>query len=339
MSPDDFSIVVQGPIHSSPDAAGSRDLTAACLASIRRFLPGAEIVLSTWKNERIEGLDYDRLIVSDDPGAVRHSETVRSFNNVNRQIVSTQAGLAAATRPFAVKFRGDLTFSSGHLLQLEEPLTRPSGGKFFRSSILLSPYHTRNPRRYPLLFHYGDIVQAGRIEDMRKLWDVPLAPEPELTRWREGRPYRFFAPAHSTHYLRVWPEQYLALSFLEKQGLAIFLDHPWKISARTLLLSEQILVENFCVIDLADFGVYLAPRLIPPWPAHHFIHARDWNRLAEAYASPGRRVVSRAALLARGYLGFLEFCCRQWMASPPVQRSKLYRRLRIAYRRWRSARH
>src|SRR5258708_318244 len=121
----DFSIVVQGPIHSSPGCKGERDITIRCLTSIRTFLPGAEIVLSTWQGENTEGLDYDVLVKSEDPGAVAFTKAQPpiGFNNINRQIVSTQAGLAAATCTFALKFRGDLFLESNGILHHGDILT------------------------------------------------------------------------------------------------------------------------------------------------------------------------------------------------------------------------
>ena len=50
----DISIIVQGAIDIAE--------TPKCLASIRKHLPEAEIILSTWNNEPVEGLDYDVLV-------------------------------------------------------------------------------------------------------------------------------------------------------------------------------------------------------------------------------------------------------------------------------------
>lgn len=55
----DISVVVQGAVGG---------YTPVCLASVRKHLPESEIVLSTWKGSNVEGLDYDVLVLSDDPG-------------------------------------------------------------------------------------------------------------------------------------------------------------------------------------------------------------------------------------------------------------------------------
>ncbi|MFN9708181.1 MAG: WavE lipopolysaccharide synthesis family protein, partial [Burkholderiales bacterium] len=97
---DQISIVVQGDIRAN---------THQSVAALRRQLPRAEIVLSTFKNQmahlETSGLSLlvDKLCVSDDPGAM--PPTVNSPtappNNINRMLVSTQAGLKQATRPYA----------------------------------------------------------------------------------------------------------------------------------------------------------------------------------------------------------------------------------------------
>ena len=51
----DISVVVQGAV--------SKEYTTKCLKSIRRNLPGSQIVLSTWEDSDTSGLDYDKLIV------------------------------------------------------------------------------------------------------------------------------------------------------------------------------------------------------------------------------------------------------------------------------------
>jgi hypothetical protein len=110
----DLSVVVQGPV-----VAGQ---TAQCLRSLRRFLPGCEIILSTWEGTRIEAelsdCPPDEVIYNADPGntnweSLRASggaiaECMRLDSNFNRQLVSTASGLKVASRPWALKFRSDM---------------------------------------------------------------------------------------------------------------------------------------------------------------------------------------------------------------------------------------
>ena len=76
----DIAVVVQGAI--------DKENTPKCLMSIRKFLPDAEIILSTWEDSDVAGLDYDNLLLNKDPGGYRHDFAVynssRSMNNFNR---------------------------------------------------------------------------------------------------------------------------------------------------------------------------------------------------------------------------------------------------------------
>ena len=95
----DISVVVQGVIDPI--------FTPICLNSIRKHLPEAEIILSTWKGETIKNLDYDILILNDDPGAFIYTST-NKVQNQNRQIVSTRNGILNASRKYVLKIRTDM---------------------------------------------------------------------------------------------------------------------------------------------------------------------------------------------------------------------------------------
>ena len=106
----DISVVVQGPIRT--------DITSKCIKSIRQFLPDSEIILSTWKNEDISQLDYDKLVLCDDPGAtllcVKHKKQI--YNNMNRQLVTVKEGLKLANRKYVLKLRTDLILTNANFL-------------------------------------------------------------------------------------------------------------------------------------------------------------------------------------------------------------------------------
>ena len=55
-----ISVVIQGPIRPS---------TSTLIAKLRVLLPCAEIILSTWDGEKLDGIDYDYLVLSDQPGS------------------------------------------------------------------------------------------------------------------------------------------------------------------------------------------------------------------------------------------------------------------------------
>ena len=57
----EVSVIVQGAI--------SREYAPRCLASIRLSMPKAEIILSVAENAAYHSLDYDQLVLTEDPGA------------------------------------------------------------------------------------------------------------------------------------------------------------------------------------------------------------------------------------------------------------------------------
>src|SRR4051812_21161444 len=113
------SVIVQGPVVTKR-TDGGLPWTVRCLASIRRHLPKAEVVLSTWKGEPVDGLDCDQLVLNDDPGSI--ADAVRQDcpwpdwrvkpNNVPRQIVSTREGLRVCRGEYALKLRTDFVVTA-----------------------------------------------------------------------------------------------------------------------------------------------------------------------------------------------------------------------------------
>jgi hypothetical protein len=335
----DFSVVVQGPIHSSPGRLGERDVTIHCLASIRTFLPGAEVILSTWKNAPSDGLDCDRLVLSDDPGAEIYSGALLPplFNNINRQIISTRAGLAIARRPYAIKFRGDLALESAALLDHGEYLRQSLSGTLFRHRVLITPYQTRDPRHTPILFNFSDIVQIGLREDLQKIWSVPLAPEPQTSRWLAGRRSTLFAPVPPFVKMRVSPEQYLTLELLKLSGNNIVFDHPLDISISKALLSEKTLLENYRIFEPEQLGIRFSKRLLGAAPRAELYSARQWERLSTAYEKKPARWVAQINLVTSMSWNALWFLLRKHLEMTTVQNSSIYQWIRGYYRRLESS--
>ena len=69
----DISVVVQGAVNKNE--------TPKCLKSIRKFLPNAEIILSTWEGSDTKNLDYDILVLNKDPKAEPIKEIEKKKNN------------------------------------------------------------------------------------------------------------------------------------------------------------------------------------------------------------------------------------------------------------------
>lgn len=170
LSARNISFVVQGQIQPE---------TYTFLQALRRNFPEAELVLSTWRGKydpcfrRIT----DKMIYCKDPGAVvcSYYREVVQWNNLNRQLVTTMAGLNAASRPFVAKVRTDFTLENSTLLSFWNRYPkRQSDALLFRHRIIVPSLYSRvysdQPTALPVPFHPSDMFAFGRKDDMRRFF-------------------------------------------------------------------------------------------------------------------------------------------------------------------------
>lgn len=292
--PADISAVVQGPIVGAPEDAPARRLTARCVESIRRHLPGAELVLSTWRGSDVRGLSFDRLVESDDPGTAYCDDpatfpgTGRMPWNVNRHLVSARNGVRTATRPYVMKIRSDMLLTGTRFLEFvgRYPARSPEW-RVLRERVLTPTYYARNPhsaRKYA--FHPSDWWHFGLREDVLNLWELPLA-GPELARWYETRP----APATQTEpwlLYRYTGEQYFWLQFLRKHGDVPF-EHKTDWTRGAIALSELTLANNLVMAELTQLDLAFPKYPMPLLEWYTCYTHGDWERLYQRYCDPAFR--------------------------------------------------
>lgn len=228
--------MVQGPVPRTGPAAG---WASAVLASVRRVLPGAQLVLSTDEGTDVDSLDADVIVHTPDPGPVEEPSGAPRIANVDRQVATTRAGLAVADRPFAVKLRSDtLLEHAGFLDHLGRWPARDPAFELPGERVLACTVYSRNPRRlYPQwTFHPSDWFSAGRLEDVRTLWDVPPYDPSELL---------------SRHGRLLAPEQHVWLNLLRRRGIDVDdLDAPGALE-----LSERSLAAGLVLLEPAQLGI------------------------------------------------------------------------------------
>lgn len=227
VSNDHISVVVSGPIfHGSNNEAG--EFTALGCRSIREILPGAEIVLSTWEGEDVSGIDYDKLVLSKDPGA--------NFNNMNRQICSRRAGIQAASREYVLAIRSESYLINdnfrNHMDQYE---LHGNDCVFLEHRIVIA---ASLPSRTGL-FHIGDWYFFGHKADMLRFWDLPYCDDSQFNNSEDDILYN----AH----------RYLITSFVRKyMPLQFFVKSD--IHDENRALYEKIMAENFVITGFLAFG-------------------------------------------------------------------------------------
>ncbi|MBI5333755.1 MAG: hypothetical protein HZB72_04065 [Burkholderiales bacterium] len=272
---EDITVVVQGAI--------DKRLTPICLASIRKVLPGATVVLSTWKDPALPKFDCDVLVQSEDPGAGVADWIHNVRNNVNRQIVSTLAGLREVRTKYALKIRSDIELVSRAFLDYFERLGEPPAdpAAVLKRRLVVNNLYCTDPRVRQLCFHISDWTQFGLTEDVLALWDIDLQPQ-EYDRFYSDRerPEIDTFPTWNGRYV---PEQYIWASFLKKRGLDLRFDH--RSDGRDLVLSEKLFAANLVIVDYEDFGIRF--RKFDPYRFDYdtqMDHLR-WAKLAATYFS------------------------------------------------------
>jgi hypothetical protein len=273
----EISVVVQGPWYEN--------LTREVVSSVRRYLPGAEVIYSGWTGADASALSADKVVLSDDPGGRPHPHDPRFFYNTNRQIVSTRAGLQAASHTYAVKLRSDQLLTSARFLEYFDCFPkRGTDYVMFEHRVAVSDIYTINPRRGPYLFHPSDWFHFGQARDLLLLWDLPLAPEPESTEYFRLHPEE--KTPDVPELVRYPTEQYNWLHCLRKR-FEISCRHCLDFNLEAVRISDLALVNNFIVLELKQIGLS-APR-------HPFLQGTrsfcytygDFVRLYREHCDPG----------------------------------------------------
>lgn len=283
MRPDrsNITFVMQGPIVPH--------VTLDSLASIRRTFPASPIILSTWTGYDISNLIYDELICSDDPGGFYYSDREDNWqNNVNRQIVSTLAGLQRVQTEYAFKIRTDFKITGDDFLKYwnRYPAVVPDY-KVFGDKLLACSYFSRNPSsRMNFPYHPSDLAFFGKTADVMHLFNVPLMTETEAYLDTKNRRFNRYAA-----------EQYLFINCLRKCGKSVLLECYNDISRSNIIETEKYFASNFVFLTFEQFN--LEPKKI-----HFFMHIdpegfgscythNEWIHLHQKHADSSVKVPSR----------------------------------------------
>ncbi|WP_028387783.1 WavE lipopolysaccharide synthesis family protein [Legionella fairfieldensis] len=259
MIPDkDISIVVQGPILTQSKYDVTEEITQLACLRLKKLFPTSELILSTWEGEDTRGIVYDKVIMNKDPGASWFDYyNHKLLNNCNRLIISTLAGIKAASRKYVFKVRSDLFLVSKKFLNYFEhyPLYNTEC-KFVKARILAFSMWSIQGHKTSLFtmhkpFHISDWAYFGYKEDLMDLYDVPLIPEPHFSQWFLTHCKPFFDIAPSVLW-KMPPEQHITSSFLNKHT-PIKLEHTADTSNNNCQISAKMLMNNFLVLDQTQF--------------------------------------------------------------------------------------
>lgn len=242
---EEISVVVQGNIDLK--------YIETCLTSIRHVLPKAELILSTWIEDKKKlnslNLNCDKYVFSKDPGAELLNKESKSTNNINRQIISTQKGLAVATRKYILKYRSNMSLLSNNFLYFYEK--HSENADFFKQKLLVVDYYTRNPRIINMPFHPSDWIIFGLSEDVKKYYNISLQSKDEVL-WFKN--HKNTSNLFKSVYALYSPEQYICISFLKKY-IRIKCKSYYDASEKNIEITEMFLAKNMIVIDSKKNGI------------------------------------------------------------------------------------
>lgn len=258
----EISVVMQGPVIFLGTKKYPLPTTFYAIRSLKKLLPKAEIIFSTWEGSDIRLLDsYDLVIFNIDPGSqgeYNYQGNRYIPNNINRQIISTNGGLNKASRKYTLKIRSDIIlenidFLNYFMMNDTQPET------IFQHKIVCNNFTSRTSHsiiRGSYLFHPSDHVHFGLTEDLKKLWQIPLQSDEEAI-W-------FMSHSRSINLRgnelsKFTPEQHLWLNALICNGFSdeIIGFNDFAVYSKELAIrSEKLLNDNFIFVPDKLFSIY-----------------------------------------------------------------------------------
>lgn len=254
----EISVIVQGK---------TDNYTKECLKSVRKYLPKAEIILSTWYEDElsdIEGL-YDILVLNKDPKAAKMDVDKKFDYNLNRQLLSSKTGIDKATKPYILRMRSDSCLSGNHFLKYWNKFPeRNDKYSLFKHRVITSSLYTitaetgtnnEKGKNHPTPYHVSDWWHFGLKEDVKLLFSCPLVDMEEFARYIKEPHYNIEWLNH-----RMWrfpPEQYLGVELAKKKFPDLSFDNCLDYKNINMEQSIRFIVDNFITMDYKQSGIFV----------------------------------------------------------------------------------
>lgn len=268
-----ISVVIQGLTHYEEGNANC--LYYQCVNSIKKYLPNAEIIVSTWEGQLCDGSIVDKVIYTKEPENI--IDDYLGFScNFNKMILSTKVGLLFSNKPYVLKFRANLLLKNTKFFEIHEVdnFEKYKEYKFFNNKINVANMAITTPFSYQhMLFHLSDIAQFGKKEDILNLWDLNLLSENELK--NKFRWYNCFSFPGGIG-IKLSNEQFLLVEFLKKNNIILDIPHCSYISWDYLKISELVFSKNFNVFNWEDTGIVYPERFTDnPYVLNNYMYKAD----------------------------------------------------------------
>lgn len=278
----DITVVVQGAV--------SAEFTPICLKSIRKYLPTAHILLSTWDGTDVSGLDIDEVIFNKDPGAIApmfdsNKNIHNNPNNINRQIVSTLNGLKAVKTKYALKIRTDFEIKHAGFLKYFDKYNKYSNDYQVFEKRVISVMGDKPDIRS---FFVYDFLFFGLTKDLLNLFDIPLMTKEDAEWFYTHKPINDEKYLLTQGLFKYIPEQHIWMNCLAKKYPEVFsiMKDCSDVNPESVRVGELSFVNNFVCLDFNQYGVYPLKDSLQwlytqdRWHMFHFI---DWQTLYKKY--------------------------------------------------------
>ena len=299
----DVSVIFQGHLNVHALGSGAQDGSDFLynVARTREQLPHAQLILSSWDHVELpaqyntpEKLGIDALILNPDPDGLPNIKFgYDAPNNVNRQIISTQAGLNLVTTPYVLKLRIDSFLNHAHFLEHYQHYTAQIQAQLpaahtlqTYTPIVVPHFFTIDPNVFEnMAFHISDWSQFGETATLKAYWSAQLMSKADATHFERHAHEVDNAFADNAFRTRLAVEQHIATQYARALGYSVPTQYN-HITPEILRAHRDFLASQIIVLDMADFGLNL-PKYA--WASYdefmsiNCINHADWYQLFCAY--------------------------------------------------------
>jgi hypothetical protein len=278
--PEEITVVFQGAFGN--DAAQRAHQTANVRCTLAA-LPGASAVVSTWDDESIPvEIAHLTVVRSADPGSLPPFKRVTACgeNNINRQIVSSAAGLAQVSTAYALKLRLDCRLRHDGLLRHYAMYGHNREG---RERIVVSNLFSVDPRMFEQMpFHLSDWFQFGPTAALRMLWSAPWMTPDEAMHYAAHAHALHSTPFDRLYVTRFAPEQHVFRTYAQSLGYEV----PQFINdTRSEVLAEhdRFVVDEVLLAEAMQSGLVFdkyAWAMRSGFQRFNCLSFADWQQLA-----------------------------------------------------------
>ncbi|MCA7998059.1 WavE lipopolysaccharide synthesis family protein [Burkholderia metallica] len=252
ISTSDITIVFQGNVTPFTSSNGESFLHFANVT--RSTLPNAKIILSTWEGVEVpHSAPIDQVVRSKDPGSLPGVKFDDKPSNLNRQIVSTLAGLNEVKTKYAIKMRTDCSLE--HAGFLEQYNTYQAASSHGEDRLLTTSFFTIDPTIFEHMpFHVSDWFHFSTTEQLLKYWCAPQMTKQDASHYEQHKFAKHSSYLDRKFRARLAVEQYLGATYAKQFGYSIPQFH--NDTPRHILEGyEDFLARHLLVLDPWQAGL------------------------------------------------------------------------------------